>query len=232
MRRFSITSVLAVFAICISAAAATPLSTLAARNSEIVAHTPGAKDVFSVQEDGAIRHLQSGMVCPEDFPNVHFMDAQIYSAPSTGIDVGCDYARIGSEGNAVSKLTIFAVKATNTATLDDVFAGYRRDIESAYPTASATPAALQIQNNATGQTGTDYRAIGYAITVGGRATHSELIVGIFDGWVLEVRATYPNSVIKVEKDTTKADLQDQLYDIQSPYLAFMAASDSLKEVKH
>ena len=231
MTRLSTIIVVGLYAACISAMAEAQVS-LANRNSEIVARSSGATGVFSVQEDGSIRHLQSGLVCPEDFPNVRFTDVQIYPSSSIGEDVGCDYARIAPNGFAVSKLTIFAVKAADPATPDDVFTRYRREIETAHPEATSTAPALQIKSDSTGQTATDYRSVGYAITVSGKVVHSELIVGVFNGWVIEVRATYPSTIIRVEKDTTKADMRDQLYDIQSPYLAFLAASDSLKAAKH
>src|SRR5215831_17710884 len=133
---------LLLIAITARALAESSSAVVATRNSEIVAQAPLAKDVFVVEVDGAIRHLQSGMSCAASFPNVSLADVQIFPSSAIGLDVGCDYARVGVDGNAVSKLTVFAVKAPEGATLDSVFAGYRREVVSAHPEASEVRAAL------------------------------------------------------------------------------------------
>src|SRR5687768_13583077 len=78
------------------------------RNREIVARTDGAEGIFTVQPNGNILHIQSGLLCPAQFPHVTFWHAQIYaSSQGQGTDVGCDYGRFDNQGRAVSKLTIF-----------------------------------------------------------------------------------------------------------------------------
>lgn len=207
-------------------ALAQPSLSVAKHNSELMEQVSAANGVFAVGSDGAIRHIQSGMLCPADLQNVHFAAPLIYATSPVGLDVGCDYGR-GSFGRGfVSKLTIFAVKAPEGMTLDSAFEKYEQEVASTYPGATKTPAALQIGDGA-GNTSTNYRAIGYSITLNDKVAHSELIVGIFSGWILEVRATYPNSIIQADKNTTREQLRDQLFDIESPYIAFMSARDSL-----
>jgi hypothetical protein len=193
-----------------------------ANNAAVINAIPDAKDVFLVQGDGGILHLQSGFVCPADFPHVHFVHALIFSRSSSiGTDVGCDYARNANDGNAVSKLTIFLVKADEGATLDAAFGRYKTEVLTAAPGATILPASLHMGDKQTGQDRTDYRAAGFAVPEGNSQVHSELIVGIFKGWIIEVRATYPSAVIKVEKGMTQEQIHDQLFDIEGAYIAFM-----------
>jgi len=203
---------------------------LKAHNIEIVPKATGAPGIFSVQEDGTIRHIQSGMICPADFPNVHFLSLQIYKSAAVGDDVGCDYGRSGPDGRAVSKLTIFATRAPADATLDAAFAHYKQEIVNQYPGAAEVPAALHIQVPQTGKDRTDYRATGYTVSANGVPRHTELITALWGQWVLEVRATYPSAIIMVEKDTSQQELAEKLFDIKSPYLVFMSASRSLGAV--
>src|SRR5215469_11013721 len=70
-----------------------------ARNAEIVKNTKGTDGVFVVRDDGTIRHVQSGLVCPAKFPNVAFWHAELFDSPlGPGMDVGCDYGRNGADG--------------------------------------------------------------------------------------------------------------------------------------
>ena len=78
-------------------------------------------------------------------------------------------------------------------------------------------AALQIGER------TDYRAIGYTLTgPEGAHRHTELIVGLANGWIVEIRATYANSVIHVDPGTTRDEMAGQLFDIENGYLAYMS----------
>ena len=210
---------------CVPAFADAPSADLVAHSKLIVAQTAGSSGIFVVQDDGSVRHRQSGLVCPADFQNVHFVQILIFVPDGT--DIGCDYARVIADGSAVSKLTIFSTKAPDGATLDSVFAHYKDEIVRAHPgVTEEKPTSLSITDSA-GKQRTDYQTAGYSITLGGKHFHSELIIGLFKGWMLEVRATYPNSVVQVDTNTTKDEMRDQVMDIESPYLAFMSAQDSL-----
>jgi len=212
-------------AACVPAFADTPSADLVTHIRQVVAQTAGSSGIFVVQDDGSVRHQQSGLVCPVDFPNVHFAQIQIYRPDGT--DIGCDYARVIADGSAVSKLTIFSAKAPDGATLDSVFVRYKDEIVRVHPDAvEENPSSLSITDS-TGDKRTDYRSAGYSITIEGKHFHSELIVGLVKGWMIEVRATYPNSVVQVDKNTTKDEIRDQVTDIESPYMAFMSAQDSL-----
>ena len=67
---------LLLFAISAPALAGSSSTLVATRNSEIVAQAPLAKDVFVVEGDGAIRHLQSGILCAAGFQSVNFADVR------------------------------------------------------------------------------------------------------------------------------------------------------------
>lgn len=203
---------------------------LSARNRSIVAANPQAGAAFTVERDGSIRHLPSGADCPADFPNVHLADVQVFSSATIGTDVGCDYARVDGQGRVVSKLTIFLVKQVAGANLDSVFAGYEQEVRRAHPEATEVPAALHITDQSTGKDNADYRAAGYTVVQDQKMYHSELIVSLFEGWVVEVRATYPNAIIYVDKNTSRDEIANQLNDIKTPYLAFMEVHDSIGEV--
>lgn len=206
-------------------------ASLKTQNEKIVAQTPDTGGVFVVQDDGSIRHVPSGTICPANFQNVHFAHADIFSSVAgAGTDVGCDYARNNPAGSAVSKLTIFITKAPDGMTLDAAFARYNREIQAAYPGAVPMPQSLRIGDKKTGQYATDYRAAGYTVSIDGQNYHSELIVGLWNGWMLEVRATYAHSIIIV-KDSSETSINDakiQLFDIENPYVAFMSVRDSLQ----
>src|SRR6476646_1683188 len=119
-------------------------------NRSVVAHSPGAQSTFNVQPDGSIRHLQSGLLCPADFPNTHLVDVQIYSTVAgVGTDVGCDYARLTGDHVVAAKLTIFFVRASDTTTLASAFEKYRTEVIAAQPGAVPVPAALHISDQAT-----------------------------------------------------------------------------------
>jgi hypothetical protein len=193
-----------------------------AHNEDIVARSPHADGVFVVQGDGTIKHVQSGMVCAANFTNVNFWHSEVFD-DGKGLDVGCDYGRNGADGKWISKLTIFAVKSPEGATLDNVFAHYKQEIERTYPAAVALAPALQMNSKMV------YRAQGYTVAVDGGNRHEELIVGLTNGWTIEVRASYPHAGIVVKDANDKTDLKNQLFDIESPYLSFMAAVTSLEE---
>jgi hypothetical protein len=211
-----------------AAAAQSATPSLVDRNSQIVASSPAATDAFKVEPDGKIRHLQSGALCPAGFENVVFVHALIFPAPAAGLDVGCDYGRAGPEGRLVAKLTIFFVKVPQNATLDSIFAQYRQEIAMAHPGAKEAPSSIKITDKASNQPRTDYRSSSYKFSLGETPYNSELIVGIFNGWILKIRATSPANLV-IRDDGDKNDLRTAVFDEQSPYMAFMSAQASLSK---
>lgn len=210
---------------------AAPPSPTVTRNKAIVAASDAAGSIFSVRADGSILHRPSGAVCPSDFEYMHLADIQIYPATTPGDDIGCDYGRVGPDGYFASKLTIFIVRVPDGTTLDSVYEKYRNEV-LATPSAVEGPASLHIADEKTGSDDSSYRASGFSITLDGRRYHSELLVSLRGEWAIEVRATYPNAVIVVDKNATQESLRAQLDDIKDPYLAFMAVNDSLTNVKY
>lgn len=98
----------------------------------LVAATENAKGVWSVQPDGSIKHVQSGLVCPVTFPNVLLAKLFVFPAVGgqTGTDVGCDYIRgTGSDWgrNLDAVLTIYATQAPGF-TLDVAFTQYEAEM--------------------------------------------------------------------------------------------------------
>jgi hypothetical protein len=175
------------------------------------------------------RHAGSGMSCPASLPGYDLFYPEV--GPQAGATPGfdsCAYARkICNRCDAallVAELRISFRKASRRTTLDSVFARARASITAAHPRAVARPAALHIGDR------DDYRAIGYDIARNGspfvaRAPwpyHWELVVGLQKGWIVEVRAKYPGSI--VANDSQALDLTSQLEDIQSAYLAYAAAT--------
>ena len=127
----------------------------------------------------------------------------------------------------MSKLTIFATKAPSGIALDDVFARYRKELLTTYSDAVPTAPALTIGKDKDGSA-VDYRAAAYDVVGKTGSTHEELIVGLTGDWMLEVRASYPHAGIVVKDPNDNVNLRNQLFDIQSPYLAFLSAEKSLK----
>lgn len=215
---------LAFLAVSTAAMAQSTAPALVEQNSQIVARSPSATEAFKVQPDGKIRHLQSGGLCPAAFQNVAFVHALIFPAPNIGSDVGCDYGRATPQGQFEAKLTIFFVKAPENVTLDSIFAQYRQEIAMAYPHAKEAASGLKITDKS-GQTMTNYRSASFTLPLGGEPHNSELIVGIFNGWIVKVRATSPPRVIR--EGITQDEIRNIALDAQNPYLAFMSARDSL-----
>lgn len=156
----------------------------------IVANTKGADVAFAVGDDGNIRHIQSGMICPPKFPNVVFRHAQIYSSiMGVGMDVGCDYGRDNRDGVVASKLTIFATKAKDGWTLDGTFLGYRNEVLKTYPDAVSQGEALKIEDKS-GNAFPPIRSEEFIFHVDGFEYTSDLLVAIKNGWILEIRASF------------------------------------------
>ena len=165
-----------------------------ARNQEIVASTPEADGVFVVQENGSIRHVQSGMVCGARYPSYEFWHTEVFSSGAgKGTDVGCDYGRSGKDGLPAAELTVFAVKQADGLTLDQAFAAYRAQVVAMYPDAVSSGPALEIKLAGTDQDTyepfEEFRSAEFTRTLDGQIWTEDLIVLIRKGWVLEVRKT-------------------------------------------
>ncbi len=168
---------------------------LKAANAAIVAAAPGSAGIFTVQDDGAVRHAQSGLICPAKYPNSTLYDVQVYKPDGT--DIGCDYRRADLKGGAWAKLTIFAVKATDGVTVDQAFAGYQKEIAQTYPEARPLGEALQRDPKDTSSPLSDIRSREYLITMNGQDYTTQLYVALSHGWIVEVRSTFvgpPNAV--------------------------------------
>jgi hypothetical protein len=153
--------------------------------------TSGVPGVFSAQRDGSVLHMQSGFVCPAAYPNARFYALHSYpSSAAIGTDVGCDYAgRDPASGRIAAKFTIFLVKAREGATLDREFERYLSEMHGAQPE-QVGGNGLRLTGEVASK-GSPARLQEEEITQNGRAYRDELIVGIVNGWVIEVRSTYP-----------------------------------------
>jgi hypothetical protein len=146
--------------------------------------------VFSTQPDKSILHIQSGFVCPAAYPNATLYNLQSFpSAAGLGTDVGCDYAG-GASGKIEAKFTIFLVKAREGATLDQEFDRYLSEMRGARPE-KVNETAFHLVGEVTTSKSPPARLEYEEITQNGRKYRDELIVGIVNGWVIELRSTYP-----------------------------------------
>jgi hypothetical protein len=175
-----------------------------AANKALVAQEPKATGVFTVQDDGAIKHVQSGLLCPARYPNVSFSRAMVFA--DDGTDVGCDYIRHDDKGGASAKLSIFAVKATADTALDAVFAKYRAEVVGTWEGAVSQGESIHVEGKSDSTPFPDIRSEEFLIPLNGRTYTTAVIVTISKGWVIEIRATFdglPN-VIDVSKGGTES----------------------------
>lgn len=184
------------------------IAALKVQNTQIVNAEPKAAGVFVVQDDGSVRHIQSGLVCPAKYPNTDFYHVLIYA--QSGDDVGCDYRRADDKGGAWSKLTIFATKAAPGLTLDQAFARYHNEIAQTSPKAVSQGPAIQ----ESGKGPSDFpqiRSEEFIEPLNETAYTSQLYVVIKDGWIVEVRTTFvglPNKIdVSKEGGTHEAVLK-------------------------
>jgi hypothetical protein len=157
---------------------------------------PGAaSDVWRQEADGSVVHVQSGLACPATFPGVTLWHVFIYPSPARrGMDVGCDYGRAPSSntGEWETKLTIYAVRTEQGTTLENAFERYRDEVHTVYPEARTTGPAIAARPDESGAVALpEFRSEADDITFNGHPFHSELVVAIVSGWVVEVRSTYP-----------------------------------------
>jgi hypothetical protein len=205
------------------ARAADDPSVLKAENTAIVAATPEAAGVFTVQDDGTIRHVQSGLVCPAKYPNAAFYHVLVYRPDGT--DVGCDYRRADGKGGAWAKFTIFAVKAADGLTTDQAFAGYQKELVQAYPDARPLGEAVQGDPKDTNSPFAGMRSGEYLVTWNGQDYTTQLYVVVSHGWVIEVRTTFvglPNAV-----DAGREGADSAVLEMGDRIAGFKALADAL-----
>jgi hypothetical protein len=166
------------------------------QNEAIVAKTPQASSVFVVQNDGSVRHVQSGMICPAKYPNAGFYQLFVYAAD--GSDVGCDYRRPDDKGGAWSKLTIFATKAAPDMTLDRAFTGYHNEIVRSSPDAKSQGPAIREGGGTPPSSFPEIRSEEFVEPLNDNTYTSQLYVALNAGWIIEIRATFVGLPNKIE----------------------------------
>lgn len=188
------------------------LAALHAHSLRILARAKNTEGVFEVQEDGQIKHLQSGLICPAEYPNAELFSLLVFPSPAgTGLDVGCDYRRPDGLGGASAKFTVYATKAGPGITLDTAFDGYRKevaqvnkDVRVRGPALSGTPLVNF----------PEFRSEEYLVTWNNRDYTSQLIVAIVSGWVIEIRTTFegPPTTVKLTPSTPAASASVMVLD--------------------
>jgi hypothetical protein len=163
-------------------------------NTQIVSGTVQAAGVFVVQDDGSIKHIQSGMICPANYPNVELYQMFVYK--TDGSDVGCDYRRADDKGGAWAKLSLFATKAAPGMTLDRAFAGYSDEIMRTYP--DAKPLGPALKEDGSTSPLPPIKSEEFVQPLNGTTYTSQLYVAFQSGWVIEIRATFVGQPNKIE----------------------------------
>jgi hypothetical protein len=194
---FALSLLLVSKGVCAADAPSAPVPPeLIAANKAVLDAEPKSGGVFALQPDGSIKHVQSGLVCPARYPNVHFGHAFVYA--SDGSDVGCDYLRANAEHDVVAKLTLFAVRADPSLTVDQAFAKYRAEVLQTFADARSLGESLHVEDKSKDKSAVpDVRSEEFAISVNGAAFTTVLIVTVKAGWSIEVRGTYaglPNQI--------------------------------------
>jgi hypothetical protein len=162
----------------------------------------GDADVWKSEPDGAIRHVQSGLLCPPKIGKVTLWSGDVFPSVGRGGDVGCDYGR-GPEGNADAKLTIFAVRAPREMTLDTAFEKYRDEMHQSYPEGTNARAAIEpgaITTSDARAPVPEVRSEGISVTLHERAYRTEVAVMLISGWIIEIRSTYPTEFSGADTD--------------------------------
>ena len=185
--------------------------------TEILDQTKNASGVFVATDTGDLRHVQSGMVCPISFPNLHLWALAVF-VPD-GSDIGCDYGRNGKGNVTLSKLSLYATRAAPGDTVDTAFARYQSEVHQVSPSARVTGPAVTFTGSTTDDL-KNVRSEEYDIVFNGRHFQSDLIVVIKNGWVIEVRGTSPT---QGTADEAAAAAGDQA----APVLALIKALTSL-----
>jgi len=190
-----------------------------ARNAARLARTPATEGIFALEDNGDIRHLQSGMKCIAGYPNVEFFAVMIFpSAMGDGMDVGCDYARVDGQNRAVSKLTVFAVKAPAGMTLDQAFDQYNREVLTKAPTAKHVGPVMTMNSVKGSEALPEFRSAEYDVVGNGISYRTDLVVALKAGWIVEIRATFLTGAVATEQDAAA-----RAGDIVAPGVALLTA---------
>lgn len=186
--------------LAVPAVAAEDPAALRAQNSAILAATPQAEGAFAVQDDGAVRHLASGLICPAKYPNVDFYKAFVFRADGT--DAGCDYGRFDDKGGIWAKLTIFMVRFAAPTTIDQAFAHYRAELLRALPDAKSQGEALRLGANGASSPLPPIRSEEFLIQLNEQIYTTQLYVAQTKRWVIEVRTTFvgPPNVVDAARE--------------------------------
>jgi hypothetical protein len=205
-----------------------------ANNQKILAQARDAGGVFTLMDNGDVKHVQSGLVCPGFFPNVALWHLEVFSPDSEkGTDVGCDYGRNGADGKWVSKLTIFATKAPAGMTLDQAFANYRKEVMQASPHAASQGAALRVEDQSAPDSPNrmpEIRSEEFVTDRDGQRYTDDLIVALQGGWILEIRTTYlglPNTVEMDKGDDAVSKAAAELGDRVMDSTALVSAAGTM-----
>jgi hypothetical protein len=199
---------------------------LRSENAAVVAGDKDTAGVFTVQDDGTIKHVQSGMICPAALPNGSFYHAMVFDG-GKGLDVGCDYRRADDKGGADFKLSIFATKAQSGTTLDSAFARYRSEVTQTFKDAKSVGPAIVIHDEATGSKRLpEIRSEQFTLLFNSRDYTTEVVVAVVRGWVLEIRATYTGKPQELDVDATK-DAGNWTLDRTASTMALLGAADTL-----
>jgi hypothetical protein len=199
---------------------------LRSENMQIVAGDKDTAGVFTVQDDGTIKHVQSGMVCPAALPNGSFYHAMVFDG-GKGLDAGCDYRRADDKGGADFKLSVFATKAQNDTALDGAFGRYRNEVLQTFKDAKSFGPAIVIRDEAAGSNKLpEIRSEQFTIWFNSRDYTTEVVVALVRGWVLEIRATYIGKPRELDVGATK-DVGNWTLDRAASSMAFLGAADTL-----
>jgi len=168
----------------------------------IIRTHPGTDAAFEAQPDDSARHIQSGFVCPASLPNVNLWNFFVFPSPQgIGTDVGCDYGRMHRTPTgfaAESKFTIFVVKARSGMTLEQVFQGYLAEMHGSAPGGRVRGPAVSLQKARLQSADGSNVALPMVLSeaddfvMAGRQYVSEVVVGLFGDWIVELRSTYPS----------------------------------------
>lgn len=200
-------------------------------NLTVLGRNPDAEGIFSVLDNGDIRHHQSGMVCPAKFPNVALWDLQVFPAPrGPGTDVGCDYGRTDAAGHTVSKLSIFATMTSGASTQEQEFAHYRREVETSIPTARYMGPISQgsgiPERNSTVRP--ESLSAEYDIAADQVHFRSQLIVALRGAWVYEIRATFITTIMGRDESERAEASRHAVDDLIASAMALYAVTQSVK----
>jgi len=202
------------------------IAQLRSENIAIVASDKNTTSVFAVQDDGTVKHIQSGMICPATLSNGTFYHALVFD-DGKGLDVGCDYRRADDKGGADFKLTLFAVKSQADTKLESAFAHYRDEVLQTDKDAKSVGPAITIQNNTGGSSKLpEIRSEQFMIWFNDRDYTTEVVVALVRGWVFEIRATYtgkPNELAANSAENVKYWTRDRA----ASSLALLEVADTL-----